>query len=199
MKLYTVESNGPAQYTEVPGFTGLAPLALPAHRRIIVGRYHVGLSRPSLALPWPVAERLRIHTNTGVWRRLAVMLTSACFLAGVKALLSSACLASAEGCGRAHYKASRRCFSQPQVVDYARATCFVGTPALSGCHLAEGTASLSQQDVLCTCSKLPSCCLNTLSALIHISFILRSVLSPKLQVLLHFQLSIAFRSNSTIA
>jgi len=43
--------------------------------------------------------------------------------------------------GRAQYKVSRRCFSQRQVVDYARATCLYGKPALSACQLAEATAS----------------------------------------------------------
>ena len=45
---------------------------------------------------------------------------------------------------KAQYKVSRSCFSQRQVVDYARATCFYSTSALSGCQLAEATASLSQ-------------------------------------------------------
>jgi len=119
----------------------LASLAVPAHRRITVGRYLVGLPRPLFALRRPVAERLRIHNNIGVWRRLAAMLMSARLLAGVKALFTSRLF---EGCGKAQYKVSWSCFSQRQVVDYARATCFYGTPALSGCQLAEATASLSQ-------------------------------------------------------
>ncbi len=83
--------HGRKQYTsaELPGFTGLASLAVPAHRRITVGRYLVGLPRPLFALRRPVAERLRNHNNIGVWRRLAAMLMSARLLAGVKALFTS--------------------------------------------------------------------------------------------------------------
>ena len=92
---------------------------------------------------------LRVQNIAGVWWRLAAVSMSACLVTGVKAVFTSCLFRQCEKCGRAQYKVTRCCCPQRQVVDYARATCFFGRPALSGCQLAQATASLSQRNILC--------------------------------------------------